>query len=85
MVVSLSQNSDQRMNDRQVSELLSPGQVVLRVGGTVEVFLTLALNTPTYSYACHDAAINGLRRLAALMGQDVTTAVPQPMLAAGGG
>jgi hypothetical protein len=33
----------------------------------VEVFLTLALNTPTYSYAYHDATVDGLARLAELM------------------
>jgi hypothetical protein len=31
------------------------------------VFLTLALNTPTYSYAYHDATVDGLTRLTELM------------------
>jgi NAD(P) transhydrogenase len=66
------------------SEVVGLGHVVLHVGGTVEVFLTLALNTPTYSYAYHDAAVDGLIRLAELLGHDVTTAVPQPVTAAAG-
>ena len=50
------------------SEVVGLGHVVLHVGGTVELFLTLALNTPTYSYAYHDAAVDGLARLAEQMG-----------------
>jgi NAD(P) transhydrogenase len=50
------------------SEVVGLGHVVLHVGGSVEVFLTLALNTPTYSYAYHDATIDGLTRLTELMG-----------------
>jgi hypothetical protein len=42
--------------------------VVLQLGGRVELFLTLALNTPTYSYAYHDATVDGLTRLTKLMG-----------------
>ena len=34
----------------------------------MESFLTLALNTPTYSYAFHDAAVDGLTLLSRLMG-----------------
>jgi len=37
------------------SEVVSMGQVVLHVGGSVELFLTLALNTPTYTSAYNDA------------------------------
>jgi hypothetical protein len=36
------------------------------MGGAIEVFLTLALNTPTYSYAYRDAAIDAMTQLAAL-------------------
>ena len=43
------------------------GHVVLQLGGSVELFLTLALNTPTYSYAYHDATVDGLTRLTELM------------------
>ena len=50
------------------SEVVGLGHVVLHVGGSGEVFLTLALNTPTYSYAYHDATVDGLTRLAELMG-----------------
>ena len=50
------------------SEVVGLGHVVLHVGGSVEWFLTLALNTPTYSYAYHDATVDGLTRLAELMG-----------------
>jgi NAD(P) transhydrogenase len=50
------------------SEVVGLGHVVLQLGGRVELFLTLALNTPTYSYAYHDATIDGLTRLTELMG-----------------
>ena len=50
------------------SEMVGLGHVVMHAGGAVELFLTLALNTPTYSTAYHDAAIDGLTRLAAMMG-----------------
>jgi NAD(P) transhydrogenase len=49
------------------SEVVGLGHVVLQLGGKVELFLTLALNTPTYSYAYHDATVDGLTRLAELM------------------
>jgi NAD(P) transhydrogenase len=45
------------------SEVVGLGHVVLQLGGRVELFLTLALNTPTYSYAYHDATVDGLTRL----------------------
>ena len=51
------------------SEVVGLGHVVLHVGGAVELFLTLALNTPTYSTAYHDATVDGLTRLAELMGR----------------
>jgi NAD(P) transhydrogenase len=50
------------------SEVVGLGHVALHVGGTVELFLTLGLNTPTYSAAYHDAAVDGLARLAQDMG-----------------
>ncbi|CAM5726008.1 FAD-dependent oxidoreductase [Streptomyces hirsutus] len=50
------------------SEVVGLGHVVLQLGGRVELFLTLALNTPTYSYAYHDATVDGLTRLTKLMG-----------------
>ena len=50
------------------SEIVGLGHVVMHAGGAVELFLTLALNTPTYSAAYHDAAIDGLTRLAEMMG-----------------
>ncbi len=52
------------------SEVVGLGHVALHVGGAVELFLTLGLNTPTYSHAYHDAAVDGLTRLAELLGQD---------------
>jgi NAD(P) transhydrogenase len=49
------------------SEVVSLGHAVLQLGGRVELFLTLALNTPTYCYAYHDATVDGLTRLTKLM------------------
>jgi len=40
---------------------------LLATGGGVDAFLTLPLNTPTYTAAYH-AAIDGLMRLAEMMG-----------------
>jgi NAD(P) transhydrogenase len=50
------------------SEVVSLGHVVIQLGGRIELFLTLALNTPTYCYAYHDATVDGLTRLTKLMG-----------------
>jgi NAD(P) transhydrogenase len=50
------------------SEVVALGHAVLQLGGRVELFLTLALNTPTYSYAYHDATVDGLTRLTRTMG-----------------
>jgi NAD(P) transhydrogenase len=50
------------------SEVVNLGHVVVQGRGRVESFLTLALNTPTYTYAFHDAAIDGLTQLSRLMG-----------------
>jgi NAD(P) transhydrogenase len=68
------------------SELVGMGHVAMHLGGTVDIFLTLALNTPTYSYAYRDAAIDGLARLrdqikrrpgaVAKRGPNTTPAVP---------
>jgi pyruvate/2-oxoglutarate dehydrogenase complex dihydrolipoamide dehydrogenase (E3) component len=58
------------------SEVVGLGHVVLHAGGNVEVFLTRALNTPTYSYAYHDAAVDGLTRLAEVMGIELTAGAP---------
>lgn len=58
------------------SEVVGLGHVVLRIGASVEVFLTLALNTPTYCYAYHDATVDGLARLAELMDVELTAGAP---------
>lgn len=47
------------------SELVGMGHAVLHLSGAVDVFLTLALNTPTYSSAYRDAAIDAMAQLAA--------------------
>lgn len=51
------------------SEIVGLGHLALHVGATVEVFLTLGLSTPTYHYAYHDAALDGLTRMAEQMGR----------------
>ena len=50
------------------SETVGVGHAVIAMGGTIELLLTLALNAPTYSTAYHDAAIDGLARLAEALG-----------------
>ncbi len=45
------------------SELIGAGQMVLHYGGTIDIFSTITLPTPTYSYAYKNAAFDGLRRL----------------------
>jgi NAD(P) transhydrogenase len=57
------------------SEIIGLGHVVLHTGGAVELFLTLALNMPTYSAAYHDAAIDGLTRLAETMGLPLASGI----------
>jgi hypothetical protein len=42
----------------------------------VELFLALGLNTPTYSYAYHAAAVDGLTRLAELISEGIDAATP---------
>jgi NAD(P) transhydrogenase len=49
------------------SEVVGLGHLVIHTGGSVEVFLTLALNTPTYSSTYHAATVNGLTQLAQQM------------------
>jgi NAD(P) transhydrogenase len=51
------------------SETVGLGHAVIAMGGTIELLLALALNAPTYSAAYHDAAIDGLSRLAEALGQ----------------
>jgi NAD(P) transhydrogenase len=45
------------------SELIGVGQMVLHYGGTIDIFSTVTLPTPTYSYAYKNAAFDGLRQL----------------------
>jgi NAD(P) transhydrogenase len=67
------------------SELVGLGHVVLHVGASVELFLTLGLNTPTYSYAYHDATADGLIRLTEEMGlaKRAATAIAETAFAGG--
>lgn len=45
------------------SELIGAGQIALHYGGTIDIFSTITLPTPTYSYAYKNAAFDGLQRL----------------------
>jgi NAD(P) transhydrogenase len=45
------------------SELVGMGQAVLHYGGTIDAFIDLTLNTPTYTMAYKYAAADGLLRL----------------------
>ncbi len=56
------------------SELVGMGHAVLHMGGTIDIFLTLALNTPTYSAAYRDAAIDAMHQLVALAGRPASWA-----------
>jgi NAD(P) transhydrogenase len=45
------------------SELIGAGQMAMHYGGTIDIFSTITLPTPTYSYAYKNATFDGLRRL----------------------
>ena len=45
------------------SELVGIGQMVIHFNGTIDTFLEVTLNTPTYTYAYKYAAIDGMRKL----------------------
>jgi NAD(P) transhydrogenase len=47
------------------SELVGIGQMVMHLGGTIDAFIAVTMNTPTYSYAYKYATADGIRRLAA--------------------
>lgn len=55
------------------SELVAVGHMAMYHGSTVEQLLALALNTPTYTAAYHDAVIDGLAQLAEHMGYERRT------------
>ena len=59
------------------SEVVSLGHVLVHSRSSVESLLALALNTPTYSYAYHDAAVDGLMELNRLMGLEQASSVIQ--------
>lgn len=73
-----------RANDRKLlgvhcvcdvaSEVVGLGHVVLHLGASVDVFMTLALNTPTYSHAYQEATVDGLLRLADVLSNGSPTA-----------
>jgi NAD(P) transhydrogenase len=46
------------------SEIVGIGQMVIRLGGTVDTIANMSMNTPTYSYAYKYAAFDGMRRAA---------------------
>ena len=62
------------------AEVVNLGHVVLHGRGSVESFLALAFNTPTYTYAYHDAAVDALMQLSRLTGlaDDATADAPAP-------
>jgi len=45
------------------SELVGIGQMVMHFNGTIDAFIEVTLNTPTYTYAYKYATVNGLRKL----------------------
>jgi NAD(P) transhydrogenase len=61
------------------SELVGMGHAVLHMGGAIDVFLTLALNTPTYCSAYRDATIDVMRQLALLAGRDPHVSKASPI------
>jgi len=46
------------------AEVVGLGHLALHLGTSAERLLALGLNTPTYSYAYHDAVLDGLAQLA---------------------
>jgi NAD(P) transhydrogenase len=48
------------------AELVGIGQMVIHFNGTINTFLEVTLNTPTYTYAYKYAAIDGIRKLGVL-------------------
>jgi NAD(P) transhydrogenase len=45
------------------SELVAIGQMVIHFNGTIDTFIHVTLNTPTYTYSYKYAAIDGIRKL----------------------
>jgi NAD(P) transhydrogenase len=45
------------------AELVGVGQMVIHFNGTINTFLQVTLNTPTYTYAYKYAAVDGIRKL----------------------
>jgi NAD(P) transhydrogenase len=45
------------------SELVGIGQMAIHFNGTINTFMEVTLNTPTYTYAYKYAAIDGIRKL----------------------
>jgi len=45
------------------SELVGIGQMVIHFNGSIDTFLKVTLNTPSYTYAYKYAAIDGIRKL----------------------
>jgi NAD(P) transhydrogenase len=45
------------------SELVAIGQMVIHFNGTIDTFLEVTLNTPTYTYAYKYATIDGIQKL----------------------
>jgi hypothetical protein len=66
------------------SETIGLGHAVIAMGGTIELLLTLGLNLPTYSAAYHDAAIDGLSRLAGVLGLPSAAQQDSPAVALAG-
>jgi NAD(P) transhydrogenase len=56
------------------SELVGMGQAVLHYGGSIDAFIDLTLNTPTYTMAYKVAAADGLMRLSRSRGPEFIAA-----------
>src|SRR5262249_32259867 len=61
------------------SELVAMGHAVIHMSSSVAIFLTLALNTPTYSSAYRDAAIDAMGQLALLARRTAATTTRHAM------